>query len=429
MTDSAQMSAYQAHIRKHQTWNFTANFLDLTFFNLAMSFIYGATVLSLYASHLTSSAVLIGLIPAIQSVGFSIPQLLLAHMAERLPRKKPLIMKISVMERLPYLVVGLGILLWPGAPRWLAYLVLSLNLTVATAAGGLAAPAWKAMLAKVVPLQKRGLLFGGSQALGGVLGMAGAAVSSRILDNYPYPISFGICFLFCFVFHALSYVSLTLNREPALEPVKEALPLKDYWHNLPNVLKGNPNFVRYLVGRALIALGGMGAFFYIVYARRAFGATDAFAGNLTIAALFSVTACTPLLGALADRLGHKWLTELCTLIAAAAGVLTLIAPSLGWLYAVFMLMSAASAGMMVANTSMTMEFSTLDDLPTFTALADTLLTVPVLLAPILGGWLVDWLGFQVMFVAALLLSLMGWAAMRWGVREPRLEQREIALES
>ena len=116
--------AYQAYLSKHATWNFWVNVLDLTFFNTAMSFIYGATVLSLYASYLTGSAVLIGLIPALQGVMFLLPQMLLARRTQSLSRMKPFLARISIFERLPYSIVALSIFLWPNAPRGLAYATL-----------------------------------------------------------------------------------------------------------------------------------------------------------------------------------------------------------------------------------------------------------------------------------------------------------------
>jgi hypothetical protein len=87
---------YRAFLDKNQNWNYWVNVLDLTFYNLAVSFIYGATVLSLYASYLTDSAILIGLIPALQGVMFLLPQLLLARKTQTLPRMKPLLARISV---------------------------------------------------------------------------------------------------------------------------------------------------------------------------------------------------------------------------------------------------------------------------------------------------------------------------------------------
>jgi MFS family permease len=425
MAMSLSTEAYEAYIRKNETWNFVANTMDLVFYNLAGSFIFGSTVLTLYASHLTDSAILIGLIPAIQSIGYFLPQLLMARQTEQLARKKPLVMKISVVERLPYLFVTLGILLWPGAPTWLSFTILALSLAIATFAGGLASPAWQGMLAKVIPARRRGVFFGLSQALGGMLGIGGAAISRHVLDAYAYPLSFGLCFLFCFIGQALSWASLSFNREPAKEPGKEAVSSADYWRRLPRVLRDNLNFARYLGSRALIILGSMGTYFYIVYARHAFQVTDAFAATLTIVALISQTVCTPVLGWLADRYGYKWLTELSTLFGLGVIILVLVAPSAAWFYAVFALANASSSGMMVAGLSMTMEFSSPEDLPTFAALANTLLAIPILLSPVIGGWLIDSLGYQVLFVAALVFLGLGWGAMHWGVREPRHERQRL----
>ena len=99
---------YELYLERNANWNFWVNVLDLTFYYLAMSFIYSTTVLSLYASYLTDSAVLIGLIPAVQGVMFLLPQMLLARKTQTLPRKKWLLVRISIVERLPYALVALS---------------------------------------------------------------------------------------------------------------------------------------------------------------------------------------------------------------------------------------------------------------------------------------------------------------------------------
>jgi len=426
---SFDANQYDAYVERNKSWNFAVNLLDLTFYNLGVSFVFGATVLSLYASYLTSSAVLIGLIPAIQSVGYFLPQLLLAQRSERLSRKKPMIQKISVVERVPYLFVALLAILWPQAPAWLAYGMLALSLTLATGAGGLAGPAWQAMLAKVVPVDRRGRMFGISNALGGLLGIGGAAISRQVLAKYPYPISFGICFGFCFVAQVLSWICLSLNREPHRPPTKAAVPVRTYWRKLPSVLSHNVNFSRYLIARSLIILGGMSTTFYIVYARQAFEINDAFAANLTIAALISQTVATPVLGWLGDKAGHKRVLEICTAVAAIGILLALAAPQVSWLYAVFALVNAGTAGMSVAGMGIVLEFCDTESIPTFTGLANTLTAIPILLAPVLGGWLVDVSGYQTLFIVALVLSIGGWISMRWGVREPRHEQNGVIPEN
>ena len=195
---------YEAFVQRNQRWNFVVNLLDLTFYHLAMSFIYSTTVLSVYASHLTQSALLIGLIPAIQNVGFFLPQLLSARHVEQLWRQKPFILRCSVLERLPYLFVALNCLLWTSAPPGVSFAILAVSLALATLTGGFVGPAWTNLLSKVIPLRRRGLFFGLSSAAGGLLGVAGAALSRQLLGRYAFPTSFGLCFLLCFLSMVMS---------------------------------------------------------------------------------------------------------------------------------------------------------------------------------------------------------------------------------
>ncbi|MHB0857985.1 MAG: MFS transporter [Anaerolineae bacterium] len=415
-------AAYAHYIRKNETWNFIVNTLDLAFYGFSMSFIFGSTVLSLYARHLTDSATLIGLLPALQNVGWFLPQLLLAQRSQRAPRKKPLVLTLSIGERLPYLAVALVILLWPEAPAWFSFGLLATCLALAMFSGGLAAPAWNAVLAKVIRPERRGVFFGFTQAVAGLLGVAGAALSGHILNTYAYPTSYGICFLLCFLMQVMSWISFSLNREPAQLPTGEALSSQGYFRRLPQVLRGNSNFCRFLLGRALITLGGMAASFYILYARELFQISDAFAGQLTMAALLSQTVGTPVLGWLGDRRGHKLVFELCAVLGGAAVLVALLAPTVGWFYGVFVLMNLSVAGIMVSGSSINMEFSSAEEVPTFSALANTVMAAPILLAPLMGGWLIDVAGYSALFYTALAISVAGWAAMRWKVREPRLER-------
>ena len=140
-------SGYREAIRRNGRWNFWVNVGDLSFVNLAGSFVYLSTILPLYVSYLTESRVLIGLIPAIYLVASHVPQLLMAARAESLERKKPWIVRISVFERVPWLVLGLGIVLWPVAPEWFSYAFLVAMLLVGQGAVGWrrrpGAPCWQ----------------------------------------------------------------------------------------------------------------------------------------------------------------------------------------------------------------------------------------------------------------------------------------------
>jgi MFS family permease len=84
-----------------------------------------------------------------------------------------------------------------------------------------------------------------------------------------------------------------------------------------------------------------------------------------------------------------------------------------------MLVTAAAAGLQIATLSINLEFSSPEEVPTFSALANTILAVPMLLAPLRGGWLVQALGYPALFAGAILFLALGGGMMRFGVREPR----------
>jgi predicted MFS family arabinose efflux permease len=288
------------------------------------------------------------------------------------------------------------------------------------------------MLSKVVPANRRGFMFGVSSALGSLLGIGGAWYSRYMLETLPYPRPFAYSFLLCFVCQAISYAFVALNREPPRHAEGQAVSASEYWRRLPRVLQRNPNFSRYLVARVLIVMGSMATAFFMIYAKSRFHVPDAFAAELTIAALVSQAVFTPLLGIVSDRKGLKWLLELSTVAQLVAMLLVLVSPGQTWLYMVFVLVYAAAAGMMIIGLAMSMEFSVPEDVPTFSALESTISTVPTVLAPLLAGWLVDhgsltapsWpaqavSGYEIMFVVAALFTIAGYVVLRWFVQEPR----------
>ena len=415
--------SYRAAIRRNAGWNFWVNIGDLAFVNLAGSFVFISTILPLYVSYLTESRVLIGLIPAIYIVASHVPQLLMAARAESLERKKPWIVRVSVFERIPWLILGLGILLWPAAPGWFSYAFLVAMLLFSQGAVGVASPAWRAMLANIIHPDRKGLMFGLGGAFGGLMGAAGALLARHILETVAFPLSFGLCFVLAFAGQAISWTFLTLNREPPRRADRPRVRLGPYLKELPAMLRGDPNFARFLISQLLVIFGTLGVTFYIVYGREAFAISPAFAASLTMAALLSQALGTPLLGWWGDRFGHRAATEVAALLCAAAGLVMVFAPSAEWLYAAFALLTLSDAGIKVARPSLTMDLGAGGRVPTYVALTTTVLAVPSLAAPILGGWLIDLVDFRPVFVAGVVLALLGWLLLRTGVADPRVTRR------
>ena len=141
---------------KNFPFNFIVNLMDGGLFGLALGFASFSTVIPLFVSTMTDSAILIGLIPAIHVVGWQLPQLFTAHRVSQQQRYKPMVMFFTVHERLPFL--GLTLVAWfiPEIGPKIALFLTFMFLIWQGLGGGLTANAWQAMIAKIIPITRRG---------------------------------------------------------------------------------------------------------------------------------------------------------------------------------------------------------------------------------------------------------------------------------
>ena len=173
------MPTLEESVRHHLKFNITVNLLDGAFYGLGWGFGSVGTIITLFVSRMTNSAVLIGLIPAIHAVGWQLPQLFMANSVSRLRRYKPMVMWMTIHERLPFLGLAL-VALFMAVLGNKAALVLTFIMLIWQGLGaGFTANGWQSMIAKIIPPDWRGTFFGAQAALANVL-MSLAAVSAGL---------------------------------------------------------------------------------------------------------------------------------------------------------------------------------------------------------------------------------------------------------
>ena len=89
--------------RKHLRYNVTVGLMDGGLFGVALGFASFGTILPLFVASMTDSATLIGLVPAIHSAGWLLPQLFTASHTSRLRRYKRTVLMNTIHERIPFL--------------------------------------------------------------------------------------------------------------------------------------------------------------------------------------------------------------------------------------------------------------------------------------------------------------------------------------
>lgn len=170
-------------VPRHLRFNFAVGLLDGAFFGLGMGFGSFVAIVPLFVHHLTKSALLIGLVPAIHNMGWQLPQLLTAGWLTRAKRYKPLTLLMTVHERVPFLGLSLLALLVPQTSKT-TILLLTFGMLVWQGLGaGMAANPWTNLVSKVIPQDLHGTFFGAqSAAFNGLAGVS-ALVASLILSS------------------------------------------------------------------------------------------------------------------------------------------------------------------------------------------------------------------------------------------------------
>ncbi len=388
MTKQTLTTVVSPTAEPNATWNFWVNVLDIVFFTLGASIVARDTVMPALVSKLTDSKMALGLIPAISSLGFYLPQLFIANLSERMRYKKPFVMWIGgLVERLPFLLIALAIWFLGASSPAITLTFFFLLLVMTSFGSGIGTPAWFDIIAKVIPVQRRGFWSGLSHGLGALIGAGGALYFGQVLDRINFPLNFAILFTIAFAMLVISFIGLALNREPPSTVVKESIPLARYLSQLPEVLSRDANYRRFLLSRTTVQLGTMGVGFFMAYGLSRFQIDGVTVGRLTAAQVFTVAVMNLVWGLIGDRFGHKRVLGAAAFAMALAALMAWASSSLIWMAVTFALVGVYVAADGVSALNIILEFCAEEDRPTYIGLTNTLLAPVLIIAPLLGGWL------------------------------------------
>lgn len=416
----ADTPTIQKQIEENYRWNFTVNALDGASWWFGMSFISSAVILPLYVTHFTDNPLLIGLIPFFSSAGYLLPQLFTANVIEQAPKKKFFPVTIGFfLERVPIFLLAPSAYFLATSRPDAALAAFFILFAWHTFGAGLIVVGWQDMIAKLIPVDKRGRFFGITYFIGNGTGVLGALAVPFVLDKFTFPIGYVISFAIASVLIFLSWVFLSLTREPAVKSSKPRVSQLEYLRSLPEVLQRDHNFRMYLLSQIIFSLSGMAVGFLVVYTVKTWNMPDSAASGFTIALQIGLTLANLFFGFLADRKGHKLNLQICMAVSVISLILTILAPSPLWFFLIFFLRGAVISGTFISGISIVYEFTEAENRPTYIGLANTIPGVAGGIAPMIGGWLVSALNYQAMFVLAAITGLISWGLIRFAVQEPR----------
>lgn len=406
-------------IHKSLKHNFTVNLLDGAFFGFAMGFSSFVTILPLFVSTLTSSATIIGLVPAFHNVGWQLPQLLTANQVARQKRIKPMVLRNTLHERFPFLGLAVVALLIPIIGVKAALVLTFVMLAWQGLGGGFTANPWQSMVAKIIPPDRRGTFFGMQSSAANLMASLSAVSAGFILEKYESHLDFAICFTLTAVIMVISMAFLGLTKESErrmddLPPVQ--IPV---WSRMKDILKRDKNFRWFLTARILTQIAMMGFAFFTVYAVRIHHVSESGVGIMTGILLGSQILANPIMGWIGDRWSNLAVMKIGIIAAILSALLAWWAPTSAYFYLVFLLTGIANVSIWTIGLAIILEFGSESEQPVYIGMANTLVAPANILAPFLGGWLADLSGYPTAFLASAIGGMSALWVYQTLVKDPR----------
>ncbi len=409
----------EQEVRSNLRHNFTVNLFDGAFFGLALGFSSFSAFIPIFVSRMTTSALLIGLVPAMHNVGWQLPQLMTAGWIARLRRYKPTVLLLTIHERIPFL--GLALIAWflPGLGKQVALILTFLMLAWQGLGGGVTANPWTSMIAKIIPGELRGTFFGSQAAAANALLSVGSIAAGFLLASTSDRIDFSLLFLLTCGAMAVSWIFLSRTREP--EDLAKVIPAKKapFWKGTRSIFRRDPNFRWFLLSRLTVQIANMGFAFYIIYAVQFFGMDDITAGIMAATMTITNIFANPIMGWLGDRWSHRLTMTVGIMGSIFGNLLAWKASSLGWFYLVMVLSALANVAVWTIAMTMTVEFGTEAERPVYIGMSNTLIAPAAILAPIFGGWLADRSGYPATFLVSAIGGFLTVIVLLLLVRDPQ----------
>lgn len=311
---------------------FLRNFLTLSFeggiYGGAQLLLAGDSVLPQIIASLAGPKWLIALMPVLGSLGYIWPQLLVAPQLEKLKSLKPYIMLTGALQRLPYLLTGIGLLFWGNNEPFLTLLLIALTPFISGSINGTNANAYLELVSRAIPPQRLASTWGLRQTIMTVIGIPAGLLVKQILISYPGNAGYALLHFLTFTGLILSFVCFGFSKEirnPAPELPKPKLSVARNIANIPRLLKESP-YIYLMLGTQAFTNG-----IYIMIPLLAIHAINQvhqdmyFLGYLVVSQMVGGIIGNLLGAYLGDNFGHKLMLYLSRffLLLVCAGTLTI----------------------------------------------------------------------------------------------------------
>jgi MFS family permease len=409
---------YIQRVARNYRGNFIVILLDSSFFTFATTILAVDTILPYFVSNLNSASIWIGVVSGLSFLGAYMPQIIGAYMVSGTATRKWAIFWIAVAERVGILMIALVAQSMHVLSKNLTLALFLVSYAVYAVTTGLIGPAYNDYISKNI-IKNRGLFYGSMIGLGGVIGFAASLIVKHFLDTLSFPFNMQRLFWLGFIASFISPFLIAAYKETPYPESRSRKPIIDYLKDLPAQIKGEPNFIKYLVVRCFVAFSFTANAFYSIYAIHQYGLSVGTLAIFTMIILISQTTLGFLWGWLGDKFGYKNILAIALVLVALEAFLAITIHQPFAFYIICFCEGGAISAMSQYDPNMIYELAPPASTSNYVGVTNTLLGFVYALAPLFGGFLADAFSYTTLFVSALAISLANLVLTIVVVQDPR----------
>jgi MFS family permease len=402
------------NLKRNYLGNYLHGMLGMTGFRLVNT----PTFLPAYLHMISGSNTIVGLGLALQQVGGVISPIFGASKIEHRTKVMPAAMWMGGLARMA--VLGIALSGWFLRGNVLVTSILGFMLMFGIFMGAQRV-VFSLLMAKVIPISRRGRLQAWRNATGSLIAAALAAAAGKyLIGPNLFGNGYGVTFILAFVLTTLGLWALQfLLKEPEPPTTRAQGKFRDRLREFPRLITEDRAYAWFLVVQMFSSSARIATPFYILYVSTSVHMTGALLGALSFAFIGADAVSNLVWGYLGDKTGFR-LVLLFSLLAWAASTMLLIEVHTSWaIFLAFFGLGAGQAGYNMSAQTMILEFGARDDLPMRIAVSATAESITATLAPLIGGKVADMFGYNMVFGLSIGVLAAGLLLLVAAVKEPR----------
>jgi len=381
------------------------NIMHGFFLAVAVTVAEPSTILPLIIHHFSESVVLVGVFASLLKGGAIAVQMFAAFYAQEYTKVMPYMRMVFFFRWFSWFLIGVAIYFVGDSNKTLTLWLIGIGLFGFSFTAGFGAIYFKEIVAKVFSNDYRGRTMANRQIFTAIGSILSGGVAGYVLEHFSAPLNYAYLFMVSSFLMSIGFFAFGTIEEPEKKNIrKKEKSFIEFLKNSIILLKEDVRLKNQII---IILLGFSYLFAYpfvILKANHSFTLTGWMLGGfITIQMIGSIIGSFFIWRRLKK---YKLMMQLSFIFAISSFVVAFFANT-PYLYAVvFFIFGLAMDGFSISGMNLVFEIAPEDKRPIYTALQSNITSIG-LFFPIVGGFILKYLGYNVLYIFTILMISLG----------------------